>query len=73
MKLFHLLLLQVLGEVSGAGGGAEQEAGLVAGYEVVPSKVTIRFEAHDGEIMSARWDAMGRWDGKYLQCSENIC
>ena len=57
--------------MSGAGGGAEQEAGLVAGYEVVPSKVTIRFEAHDGEIMSARWDAMGRWAGKYLQWFEN--
>ena len=63
----------MLGEVCGVGGGAEQEAGLVAGYEVVPTKVTIRFEAHDGEIMSARWDAMGRSAGKYLQCSENIC
>ena len=55
----------MLGEVSGAGGGAELEAGLVAGYEAMPTKVTIRFEAHDGEIMSARWDAMGRWAGKY--------
>ena len=35
------------------------ESGLQGG-EVVPSKVQMRFEAHEGEIMSCRWDLLGR-------------
>ena len=28
---------------------------------MLPSKVQMRFEAHDGEVMSVKWDVMGRY------------
>jgi len=34
---------------------------LIQGVEVVPSKVQMRFEAHEGEVMCVRWDVMGKY------------
>ena len=39
-------------------GGGE---GPVQDCEVIPSKVQMRFEAHDGEIMSTKWNSMGKY------------
>ena len=39
-------------------GGGE---GPLQDCEVIPSKVQMRFEAHDGEIMSTKWNSMGKF------------
>jgi len=41
-----------------AGFGMEQ---VVCSGVTIPTKVQVKFEAHDGEIMSARWDYVGRF------------
>ena len=41
-------------------GGGEGE-GPAQDCEVIPSKVQMRFEAHDGEIMSSKWNSMGKY------------
>ena len=44
------------GEVGGAGGGG---LGMMACGDLVPSKAKIKFEAHEGEIMSTKWEYNG--------------
>jgi len=41
-------------------GGLAMEQVVFTGV-TIPTKAQIRFEAHDGEIMSARWDYAGRY------------
>ena len=45
--------------LAGLGGGEGE--GPVQDCEVIPSKVQMRFEAHDGEIMSTKWNSMGKY------------
>jgi len=42
-------------------GGMAMEQQVVFTGVTIPTKAQIKFEAHDGEIMSARWDYAGRY------------
>ena len=49
--------------LSAEGGGQGAGLGMMACGDLVPSKAKIKFEAHEGEIMSTKWEYNGNTTG----------
>ena len=49
--------------LSAEGGGQGGGLGMMACGDLVPSKAKIKFEAHEGEIMSTKWEYNGNTTG----------